>query len=58
MYSPRKLSDHLTICNLVQKALRWWVDGVVVGATYPERIKKVYSILGTGVQIYSPGLGA
>lgn len=30
----------------------------MVGATYPERIKKVYSILGTNVQIYSPDLGA
>lgn len=41
-----------------KKALQWNADGVVVGATYPERIKKVYSILEDTVPIYSPGIGA
>lgn len=40
-----------------QKALEWGADGVVVGATYPERIREVYSILGKSVPIYSPGVG-
>ncbi|MGB9134574.1 MAG: orotidine 5'-phosphate decarboxylase [Candidatus Bathyarchaeia archaeon] len=41
-----------------KKALQWNVDGVVVGATYPEKIGEVYSILGETVPIYSPGIGA
>jgi orotidine-5'-phosphate decarboxylase len=41
-----------------EKALRWNTDGVVVGATYPEKIREVYAILGKTVPIYSPGIGA
>jgi len=41
-----------------QKALKWGADGAVVGATYPEKIKELYSILGEKVPIYSPGIGA
>ncbi len=41
-----------------QKALRWSADGAVVGATYPEKIRELYSILGGKVPIYSPGIGA
>lgn len=41
-----------------QKALAWKADGVVVGATYPEKIREVHSILKGKVPIYSPGVGA
>ncbi|MCW4055632.1 MAG: orotidine 5'-phosphate decarboxylase [Candidatus Bathyarchaeota archaeon] len=41
-----------------RKALQWNADGVVVGATYPEKIREVHSILGEKVPIYSPGIGA
>lgn len=41
-----------------EKALKWGADGVIVGATYPEKIREIYSILGTKVPIYSPGIGA
>jgi orotidine-5'-phosphate decarboxylase len=41
-----------------RKALQWNADGVVVGATYPEKIREVHSILGETVPIYSPGIGA
>jgi orotidine-5'-phosphate decarboxylase len=41
-----------------EKALSWNADGAVVGATYPEKIKEVYKILGENVPIYSPGVGA
>lgn len=41
-----------------EKALRWGADGVVVGATYPEKIREVHSILREEVPIYSPGVGA
>jgi len=40
-----------------KKALEWNADGVVVGATYPEKIKEVAKILTDKVPIYSPGVG-
>ncbi len=41
-----------------EKALSWKADGAIVGATYPDKIREVYSILGDKVPIYSPGVGA
>lgn len=41
-----------------QKAVEWGADGAVVGATYPEKIREIHQILGDGVPIYSPGVGA
>jgi len=38
--------------------LQWGADGVVVGATVPEKISEVRQILGDKVAIYSPGVGA
>ena len=40
-----------------RKALEWNADGVVVGATYPEKIKEVHTVLGKKIPIYSPGVG-
>lgn len=40
-----------------ERALSWNADGVVVGATYPEKIREVHEILGDRVPIYSPGIG-
>ena len=40
-----------------EKALSWNADGVVVGATYPKKIREVHEILGENVPIYSPGVG-
>ena len=40
-----------------EKALSWGADGVVVGATYPEKISEVYGILNGRIPIYSPGVG-
>jgi orotidine-5'-phosphate decarboxylase len=40
------------------KALKWGADGVVVGATVPDKISEVKNILGENVAIYSPGVGA
>lgn len=40
------------------KALMWGADGVVVGATVPDKITTVKSILQGKVDIYSPGVGA
>ncbi|MEM0216775.1 MAG: orotidine 5'-phosphate decarboxylase [Candidatus Bathyarchaeia archaeon] len=39
-----------------KKALLWGADGVVVGATRPEKVKEVYVILGEKIPIYSPGV--
>ena len=40
-----------------RKALKWDADGVVVGETYPEKIKEIHEILGENVPIYAPGIG-
>ncbi|MEM2104771.1 MAG: orotidine 5'-phosphate decarboxylase [Candidatus Bathyarchaeia archaeon] len=39
------------------KALKWGADGVVVGATYPEKVREVYKLSGGKIPIYSPGIG-
>jgi orotidine-5'-phosphate decarboxylase len=39
------------------KALKWGADGVVVGATYPEKIREIHEVLSGKVPIYSPGIG-
>jgi orotidine-5'-phosphate decarboxylase len=41
-----------------RKAAAWGADGVVVGATRPDKIVEVKSILGGKAEIYSPGVGA
>jgi orotidine-5'-phosphate decarboxylase len=47
----------LQYVSFAKKALKWGADGVVVGATYPEKIKEIKRILGQKVAIYSPGVG-
>ena len=41
-----------------RKALAWGADGVVVGATVPQKITEVKTILQGKADIYSPGVGA
>jgi orotidine-5'-phosphate decarboxylase len=41
-----------------EKAAKWSADGVVVGATYPEKIREVFQATEGKVPIYSPGIGA
>jgi len=41
-----------------KKALKYHADGAVVGATYPEKIQEIHSVLQEKVPIYSPGIGA
>jgi len=43
--------------SFAKKALKWDADGAVVGATYPEKIREIYEILGEKVPIYAPGIG-
>jgi orotidine-5'-phosphate decarboxylase len=40
-----------------ENAKTWGSDGVVVGATRPEIVTEVKTILGDDVQIFSPGIG-
>jgi orotidine-5'-phosphate decarboxylase len=47
----------LQYISFAKKALEWDADGVVVGATYPEKIREVHEILREKVPIYSPGIG-
>ena len=44
--------------SFARKALKWGADGVVVGATVPQKIVEVKQILGEKVAIYAPGVGA
>jgi orotidine-5'-phosphate decarboxylase len=44
--------------SFAKKALQWGADGVVVGATYPEKIREIHGILRENLPIYSPGVGA
>ncbi|MCW4010157.1 MAG: orotidine 5'-phosphate decarboxylase [Candidatus Bathyarchaeota archaeon] len=41
-----------------RKAGKWGADGVVVGATVPEKIREIRFVLGEEVPIYAPGVGA
>ena len=41
-----------------KKAVQWNADGVVVGATCPEKISEIKHILNDNAAIYSPGVGA
>jgi orotidine-5'-phosphate decarboxylase len=43
--------------SFAKKALKWAADGVVVGATYPEKIREIHEILRENLPIYSPGIG-
>ena len=43
--------------SFAKKALRWNADGVVVGATYPEKIREIHEILIENLPIYAPGIG-
>jgi orotidine-5'-phosphate decarboxylase len=44
--------------SFARKAGRWNADGVVVGATAPDKIREIRFVLGEEVPIYSPGVGA
>ncbi|MEM3769842.1 MAG: orotidine-5'-phosphate decarboxylase [Candidatus Bathyarchaeia archaeon] len=52
--SGQKKSQYVVFA---EKALKWGADGVVVGATYPEKIREVHAVLGGRTPIYSPGVG-
>jgi orotidine-5'-phosphate decarboxylase len=43
--------------TFAKKAATWGADGMVVGATVPDKIKEIKQVLGDAVPIYSPGVG-
>ena len=43
---------------LAGMAIQWKAQGVVVGATKPDMISRVRELVGPGMGIYSPGVGA
>jgi orotidine-5'-phosphate decarboxylase len=48
----------LQYISFARKSLMWGADGVVVGATVPQKITEIKQILHDKVDIYSPGVGA
>jgi orotidine-5'-phosphate decarboxylase len=40
-----------------RKAAEWGADGVIAGATYPEKIREINQVTQGKVPIYSPGIG-
>ncbi|MEM3641424.1 MAG: orotidine 5'-phosphate decarboxylase [Candidatus Bathyarchaeia archaeon] len=58
IYDVEKNEKTFQYISFAKKALKWDADGAVVGATYPEKIREVYEILGEKIPIYSPGIGA
>jgi orotidine-5'-phosphate decarboxylase len=55
---PETGEKTLQYISFARKALKHGADGIVVGATYPEKITEVKQILRGKVPIYSPGVGA
>jgi len=53
--TEEKLSQYV---SFAKKAIEWGADGVVVGATYPKKIREVHEILNKKIPIFSPGIGA
>ncbi len=58
IYNKEEGEETMQYISFAKKALKWNADGVVVGATYPEKIREIHKILKENVPIYSPGIGA
>lgn len=44
--------------RFARQARLWDVDGIIVGATHPEKIQEIRAVLGDEIPIISPGVGA
>jgi orotidine-5'-phosphate decarboxylase len=44
--------------QFARKARNWEADGIIVGATYPEKISEIRKAIGPDPPIISPGVGA
>jgi orotidine-5'-phosphate decarboxylase len=58
VFDPETDSKMLQYISFAGKALKWGADGVVAGATFPEKITEIKQILEQKIPIYSPGVGA
>ncbi len=47
----------LQYLSFARKSLKWGADGLVVGATVPEKIREIRGIVGEKIPIYAPGIG-
>ncbi|MEM2142374.1 MAG: orotidine 5'-phosphate decarboxylase [Candidatus Thorarchaeota archaeon] len=57
--SERKQKEHEPLyLRFARLAKQWDVDGVIVGATYPDKIREVRDAVGNEIPILSPGVGA
>jgi len=60
-FYERKITDNGKLKSqykiFAEKSLKWKAEGVVVGATKPQKIGEVKKILGEKIPIYSPGIG-
>ncbi|NWF96910.1 MAG: orotidine 5'-phosphate decarboxylase [Candidatus Thorarchaeota archaeon] len=57
--TDEKMKHHEPLyATFARRAKAWEADGVIVGATYPDKIREVKRILGDAVPIMSPGVGA
>jgi orotidine-5'-phosphate decarboxylase len=55
---PETGEKTLQYISFAKKALKYGADGIVVGATYPQKITEIKRVVGRKVPIYSPGIGA
>jgi orotidine-5'-phosphate decarboxylase len=44
--------------SFARKALKWGADGLVIGATVPDKVREIKQIVCEKIPIYSPGVGA
>ena len=44
--------------RFARQAQLWDVDGIIVGATHPEKIREIRAVLGNDIPIICPGVGA
>jgi orotidine-5'-phosphate decarboxylase len=43
--------------QFAKRARKWEADGIIVGATYPEKISEIRKMIGPDPPIISPGIG-
>ncbi|UCE10211.1 MAG: orotidine 5'-phosphate decarboxylase [Candidatus Thorarchaeota archaeon] len=53
----KKNSEPMYI-SFARRAVKWGADGVIVGATFPDKIREIKQVVGDEVPIISPGIGA
>ena len=58
VHDPDTGAETKQYLSFARKAGRWNADGVVVGATAPDKIREIRFVLGEEVPIYAPGVGA